>query len=165
MQTLGVDCLTWGPAHGAPLVAIHSSGVGAEQWLPLRHLLPQRRILAPQLAGYGRTPFDPDQPCLPADLAIVAAAMRATGGRADLVGHSYGGYLALLHALAYPDTVRRLVLMEPVAFGFLREEPDAPATRELLGFEADERFYDPVHGGGPAWMERFIDLWLASDAR
>ncbi|MEZ4466110.1 MAG: alpha/beta hydrolase [bacterium] len=159
MQSLGVDCLTWGPPDGAPLVAVHSSGVGAEQWLPLRHLLPQRRILAPQLSGYGRTPFDPERPCLPVDLAIVAAAMRAAGGHADLVGHSYGGYLALLHARAHPGTVRRLVLMEPVAFGFIRGDATGPARDELASFDDDDGFYDPATGGGPAWMERFIDYW------
>ena len=48
----------------------------------------------------------------------------------DLIGHSFGGILALRLAETHPDLVRSLTLIEPVAFGIIREdEPDLFSTQ------------------------------------
>jgi pimeloyl-ACP methyl ester carboxylesterase len=74
-------------------------------------------VLAFDLRGHGLSekPAEPDRYTLAAlveDVEQVMTACRAT--RADVVGHSLGGALALHLALAHPERVRRLVLASPV---------------------------------------------------
>jgi pimeloyl-ACP methyl ester carboxylesterase len=47
-----------------------------------------------------------------------------------LVGHSYGGVIALLAAAAHPERVRSLTVIEPPAFGVAR---GVPAVDEFVG--------------------------------
>lgn len=43
-----------------------------------------------------------------------------------LVGHSYGGLIALDFALHYPDRIRSLVLIEPPVFGIAEAKKESP---------------------------------------
>lgn len=46
--------------------------------------------------------------------------------KATLIGHSYGGYIALAFAEKYPYMVDKLVLEEPSVFGFITNSPYNP---------------------------------------
>ena len=132
-----------GPGAGLPrdavVVALHSSGAGARQWAPWRAWLgPGTTLAAPDLIGY-----DPGVDW-PADRAVtldeeaerVARVLEAFPQGVHLVGHSYGGAVALRVALRWPQQVRRLSLYEPVLFGLLRDgdEPgDDDAWRAITG--------------------------------
>ena len=55
----------------------------------------------------------------------------------QVIGHSYGGVLALILALARPGRVHRLTLIEPVVFRLLEgrdEEALAPVRNTHLAF-------------------------------
>jgi pimeloyl-ACP methyl ester carboxylesterase len=74
--------------------------------------------------------------------ADVAALIESWGhSPIDVVGHSYGGVVAVQLAQARPDLVRRLALVEPALRGILRTSPEgerfiqnAMAARdEILG--------------------------------
>jgi pimeloyl-ACP methyl ester carboxylesterase len=58
---------------------------------------------------------------------------------AHLVGHSYGGVIALLIAARHPRRVRSLVVSEPPAFGVARGNP---AVEQLI-VRLDEFFAEP----------------------
>jgi pimeloyl-ACP methyl ester carboxylesterase len=67
------------------------------------------------MPGHGRSaaPDDPDQYSVPAFLdAMVALIDEAGAGRAVVLGHSLGGYLSLELALAHPDRVAGVVLVD-----------------------------------------------------
>lgn len=75
----------------------------------------------------------------------------------QLIGHSYGGVLALMLALARPERIRRLTLIEPVVFRLLEgrdEEALAPVRSTHLAFA----------NFGPNQMERglaaLLDYWF-----
>jgi len=75
----------------------------------------------------------------------------------QLIGHSYGGVLALMLALAKPSRVRRLTLIEPVLFRLLEgrdEEALAPVRLAHLAFAEF----------GPGRMEQglagLLDYWF-----
>jgi non-heme chloroperoxidase len=61
---------------------------------------------------------------------------------ANLVGHSYGGYVAALVARDYPDYVRKLVLIEPPIFTMLGE--DKGGENLDLGFKFLKEIIEPA---------------------
>lgn len=107
-----------------PVVLLHGSGPGVSAWANWRLLLPElsrsRRVIAPDLAGFGFT----DRPervtyAMETWVRQVADLFDALElDRADLVGNSFGGALALAFAIRNPERVRRLVLMGSVGVPF-----------------------------------------------
>ena len=123
---------------GPPLVLLHSAGTGASQWRGVAdRLAGRRRLLMPNLRGYGRTPPpDPAAPPLAEEIAVVREMAARAGGPVHLVGHSLGALVALHHALRHPETVAGLTLIEPVIVGILHE--DRAAGHAAAGRSLDE---------------------------
>jgi pimeloyl-ACP methyl ester carboxylesterase len=134
-----------------PALLIHSGGFGGRQWRRLGELLaPTHDVLAPDLLGYGARPWPAGEPFhFRQDVEYLANLLG--GQRADVVGHSYGGFLALQLALAHPALVRRIVVYDPVAFNVLTED-------ELrAGFAGLKTTYEGELD--EAWLVSFVDWW------
>lgn len=109
---------------GFPLLMIHGSGPGVSAWANWRLVMPalsqHARVIAPDMVGFGFT----DRPAgqqYNMDVWVEQAVglLDALGiERADLVGNSFGGALALALTLRHPQRVRRLVLMGSVGVPF-----------------------------------------------
>ncbi|HWO18982.1 MAG TPA: alpha/beta hydrolase [Kofleriaceae bacterium] len=143
-----------------PVLLIHSSGFTSRQWRRLADLLaPRYRVIAPDLLGYGAARWPVGEPFhFRQDVALLAGLLDEP---AHIVGHSYGGLLALQLALARPELVRRIAVYEPVIFGFLDEPEDAAARAAVdqLGT------YRPDAAGlDEPWLERFADWWQGPGA-
>lgn len=143
---------------GEPVVLVHSGGFTSRQWRRLREALAAtHRVIAPDLLGYGATgPWPRGAPFhFHMDVRALGALLDDLGEPAHLVGHSYGGLLALHGALARP--VRSLALYEPVAFSVLDPVADAEERRALaalpLLYEGDER------GADDRWLAGFVEWW------
>lgn len=118
----------------APVLLLHGWGTSKEAMMgQMRWLAPSRRVVAPDLPGFGDNPFPPGAKPLDADGYIqwIEAFRVATNlGRVDVVGESMGGALAAAYAAAYPKSVRRLVLESPAGLlppkinPFMREVAD-----------------------------------------
>src|SRR5512144_3434751 len=96
---------------GPAVVCIHASASSSAQWRPLMDRLAGRfRTLAVDLYGSGRSPRWPDdRPLSLADeVALLEPVLAAAGDGFHLVGHSYGGAVALTAALAEPGRLRPL---------------------------------------------------------
>jgi pimeloyl-ACP methyl ester carboxylesterase len=129
---------------GDPLVLVHGAGTSSAIW---RRTMPRlaggRRVVAPDLPGYGGSPAAGRGFALEEVTDRLAVGLADAGVRApyDLVGHSMGGAIAILLAARHPERVRRLVLVAPaglaalprVAAGFLGAvaAPFAVARRTL----------------------------------
>jgi haloacetate dehalogenase len=93
-----------------PVLLLHGVPETANTW---RRLMPElakdRVVIAPDLKGLGETevrePYD--VPSLVAELA--ALVLHEVDGPVDVVGHDWGGALAIALAGARPELVRRLV--------------------------------------------------------
>jgi haloacetate dehalogenase len=101
-----------GSGPGTPVLLLHGVPETSSCW---NALLPRlsvgRRVLAPDLPGLGGSSFSGpyDVPCLVTQLVALLDEV-APGQRVDVVGHDWGGSLALGLAGARPDLVRRLVV-------------------------------------------------------
>ena len=99
------------------IVLLHGLGGNAGLWEPTLPALDGYRVLAWDMPGYGASA--PTEPGFPALAAALGRMLDAAGlERADLVGHSIGGMVALEFALTWPERVRSLTLYaSPPAFG------------------------------------------------
>jgi len=149
---------------GEPVILLHCSGSSGAQWRALAERLePRMRTLAPDFLGYGRSggwPGDPRDFSLAHEAAAVHALLDRLDEPAHLVGHSYGGAVALHVARARPDALRSLAVIEPVALHLLREaRPEGSAiVREILGVADDVR-NALAAGTLEAGYGRFVDYW------
>ena len=119
-----------------PLVLLHGIATDRRIWdLVLGQLGHTRRVLAPDLPGFGASPpvgedFELQEV---ADWIVDGLAREGVTGPFDLVGHSLGGGIAIVLAAAHPQLVRRLVLVAPAG---LRPFPLAVSTLLAAGADA-----------------------------
>jgi pimeloyl-ACP methyl ester carboxylesterase len=98
---------------GEPVVLIHGglTTIGEmETWV--EQLAMTRQVIAVEMQGHGHTP-DTDRPLsfstLGDDIAALLDYLEVP--RADVIGHSFGGAVAMRTAIQSPDKVRRLVVI------------------------------------------------------
>lgn len=130
-KSLTIDYLDEGA--GPTVVLLHSSVSGNRQWRRLVADLSTRyRCLAPNLLGYGgTTPWASDRRQTLADAAEVGLAICGLAqGPIRLVGHSWGGAVALATAHRLGPRVSHLALYEPMLMGLLAGHGRALALRE-----------------------------------
>ncbi len=104
----------WGPPGAPTVLAVHGvTGHGA-RWRHLAHdELPGVRVLAPDLRGHGRSTAEPPW-TLEQHAADLLDVLEHRGvDRALVLGHSFGGAVALHLAALAPTRVAALVLLDP----------------------------------------------------
>jgi len=101
-----------GVGPGTPALLLHGVPETSSCWRDVAPALAEgRRVLAPDLPGLGGSTFSGpyDVVTLVAQVAALVEA-EVPGGRVDVVGHDWGGVLALGLARDRPDLIRRLVV-------------------------------------------------------
>jgi pimeloyl-ACP methyl ester carboxylesterase len=148
---------------GHPVLLVHSGGYTGTQWRKLAEALrSSHRLLSIDLHGCdGTTPWPGPGPMgLSDEGRLVRELALACGGRVHLVGHSYGGAVAIRAVLDDPAPYASLVLMEPIPFNLLRQAGCAAEHAELLG--ELEAFVGSARAGEPARaVGRFAEYWNA----
>jgi pimeloyl-ACP methyl ester carboxylesterase len=149
------------------VILLHCSGSSARQWERLsRRLDGHCAVHAIDLHGHGaRAAWSGDgRYTLDDEAALVLPLLERSGG-AHLVGHSYGGAVALHVATRRPDLVHSVAVFEPVLFGLLAEPAQAhgSAAREAAGI-ADTLRAEVARGATDDAAERFVDYWSGAGA-
>ena len=156
------------PGIGTPdklpsVIALHCSGNAGRQWNKLALALGDCFALtAPDLIGAGATPLW-NGGCrftLADEAAHIIEIVDARDGPVHLVGHSYGGGVALHVAHARPARIASMALYEPCAFHVLRWlGPDGEIALEEIQSVAGKIARDVRDGDRPAAAARFVDYW------
>ena len=159
INALEIDVIEAGS--GALVVLVHSSVAGARQWRKLTEVLAGSfHVKAVNLFGYGRTPaWSASRPQTLADqAALIEAIIPGSSQDVGLVGHSFGGSVAMRAAAALGSRVSRLVLLEPNPFHLLRHYGRLSAFAEA----AQLRDIVKDYGGRGEWAfaaEQFANYW------
>ena len=157
---------TWSRAGTRPVLALHCSLAHSGAWSGLAERLTGITMTATDQPGHGRAAdWDgvSDLHKITTDGSIAMAEDLGDGGPIDLIGHSFGGTVALRMALERPDLVRSLTLIEPVIFAaakgtteFQRFLKSHLALADLISAEEFDAAARMFHGH---WGEgRFDDL-------
>jgi len=122
---------------GAPVVMLHASLGSKSQWTKLaERLAPRYRVIAIDLCGYGDNEAPATAPfTLDEEVRHVMDRLDPLVGthtRFHVVGHSYGGLVALRLAQRRSERVASLSLYEPVVFRVLdRDDRDLAVVGQL----------------------------------
>ncbi|MCZ7571126.1 MAG: acetoin dehydrogenase dihydrolipoyllysine-residue acetyltransferase subunit [Ardenticatenaceae bacterium] len=102
-----------------PVVLVHGLGGSTLLWQPnVTALATSHRVIALDLPGHGRSGKPPADYSVEFFAGALAGFLEAMGlERAALVGHSFGGHACLRLALAQPERVARLVLVDAGGLG------------------------------------------------
>lgn len=147
---------------GPTVILLHSSGSSGRQWDKLVSSLQSRfRLQTIDFHGHGGTPEWPGgRPlALEDDAALVAPLLAASTDGVHLVGHSYGGGVALKLAQLHPQRVRSVAVYEPVLFRLLFDyNPTQAPAREVLATAARIRT-SLLLGHTDRAAGHFVDYW------
>jgi pimeloyl-ACP methyl ester carboxylesterase len=109
-----------GPVDAPAILLIHGMVSDSTTWSRAAEQLAQRghRVLAPDLLGHGQS----DKPEVGYELADFAGSLAALltelgAQQATVVGHSFGGAVAMQLAHDHPELVKRLVLVSAGGLG------------------------------------------------
>ncbi len=108
---------------GPVVILLHGLGGDTSNWGPTIAPLSQKyRVIVPDQIGFGRS----DKPLINYRVATLVDFLdgfyKALGiSRASLVGNSLGGFTAAAFALAHPEKVERIVLVDAAGFAVPKE--------------------------------------------
>ena len=169
-MTAALHTYRYGPSRPAQVLAIHGlTGHGRRYEDLANEHLSGLSVLAPDLIGHGRSPRSAPW-TIEANVAALAALLDAdAAGPVLVVGHSFGGAIALALAAARPDLVASLVLLDPavaldgswmaeIADAML-SSPDYPDRDEARADKLSGSWGE-VAGRDPAVLERELDEHL-----
>jgi pimeloyl-ACP methyl ester carboxylesterase len=143
--------------HGSrEALMIHCSLSHSGGWAGLAAALAdQLHMTAFDIPGHGKS-ADWDNH---ADIQAVTTNMAADfpQGPVDVIGHSFGGTVALRLAIEHPHLVRTLTLIEPVFFAIAYA--DVPGLRERMDILQKPQFDAMDRGDMRAATKAFNQLW------
>jgi pimeloyl-ACP methyl ester carboxylesterase len=134
----------WGDG-GIPLLLCHGfSGSSHDFALRIEELAGERPVVTLDHRGHGDSTKVGREDAYSIDrlaLDLIALVDAEVGGPVDLLGHSMGGAISIAVAVARPDLVRSLVLMDTSGWSFRSLDADV-----AMFLEAFMQSYDPADG-------------------
>lgn len=138
------------------VLALHCTLAHSGAWRGVVEAMgPDVTFVTPDMLSHGRSP-DWDRQGDYQDRSV-AAVEQYLDGPMDVIGHSFGATIALRLAVAHPDKVRSLTMIEPVYFAVATEDdPD-----EVVAHDVDETGYlDALEAGDDALAARLFNrMW------
>lgn len=151
----GIHRRHWPGDKDRPALALHCMMGNAGYWGPIAKRLEDRVDLSGfDMPSHGRSgPWIPQPEGPDFHTAVTRIAASFIDRPLDLIGHSLGATVALRIAVAAPDAVRSLTLIEPVLFAAAPDAEQAARDEAMADHIAHDRAKDAARG--------FIDIWGA----
>ena len=151
-----------GPSDGYPLILLHGAGLSSTAWFAnMAQLSANCRVYAVDAIGdAGKSIAE----CLMEKRLDYAEWLREVFDRLNiekgyLLGHSYGGWLALNMALTYQDRLQKIVLLSPAASIYSMSLLTQLGLRLPLKIRPPARFvFKMIASKGTVFEETFIHL-------
>jgi pimeloyl-ACP methyl ester carboxylesterase len=127
-------------------------------------LAPDFHMLAPDSYGSGKSPdWHSDRVIrLQDEVEFIAPVLARAGTPLSLVGHSYGGAIALVAALRQPGRVRAVAVYEPTLFSLIEAEGPSPNDADGIRNTIVATSAALDAGNADAAAEHFIDYWMGA---
>jgi lipase len=153
MATMAVT--TFGPADGETVLVVHGVTGHGRRWRPLAEdHLSDLRIVAPDLLGHGHSSWAAPWTVERQVAGLVEVLDEHASGPVVVVGHSYGGALALHLAASAPERVRGLVLLDPAV------DLDGDRMADAAASTLDSWY---VRDAQEAWDRKRAESWWEVD--
>jgi pimeloyl-ACP methyl ester carboxylesterase len=125
LDLAGVSTAVLEGGDGPPVVLLHGQGGWAGMWLPVAaDLVRTHRVIAPDLPGLGASTVAGGPPDAARVLAWLGALTERTCPEPPaIVGASLGASIAARFAIAHPDRLSRLVLVDAGSLARFRPAP------------------------------------------
>ena len=167
VQVNGTDLAYIEKGTGEPVVFIHGAISDYRMWLSQVEVLSRkyRAVSYSRRHHYPNAFFgdasDYTRKTQAEDLATFLRSLNL--GPAHLVGHSYGGSLAVMVAAEHPELVRSLVLGEPSLFALLQTPEEKTALVSSMEEALAGSFRQAQRGEGREAVRSFIKLVMGAD--
>jgi pimeloyl-ACP methyl ester carboxylesterase len=117
------------------IVLVHGMGSAATAWKPLTPFLQERfNVITVDLPGHGQTPLLANQAMDPisiGELVVREVEEQFTVTAFDVIGNSWGGWIALEMAATFPDRIRSVTALAPAGFWLATYVQRTPGTSSL----------------------------------
>lgn len=135
VNNLQLSGLSWGQPGEQPLLALHGWLDNAASFTFLAPLLTGYHVVALDVTGHGQSAWRSADASYQIwdDLPEILGVVDALGWQSfDLMGHSRGAIISTLLGCAFPERVRRLVLLDAVIPAAVAEEDFPQQMRKAL---------------------------------
>ncbi|MGI5196437.1 alpha/beta fold hydrolase [Streptomyces sp. CA-288835] len=135
-----------------PLVLIHGHPFDRTMWTPqVQAFSPTRRVIAPDLRGYGASPVVPGVTQLSTFAEDIAALLDELHVKHFvLAGLSMGGQIAMECYAQFPHRIRGLILADTFA------SPETPAGKKSRNDMADRLLKEGMHGYADEVLHKMV---------
>ncbi|WP_336966013.1 alpha/beta hydrolase [Sphingobium aquiterrae] len=137
-QRLRLHYVDWGNAGAEPVILLHGGRDHCRNWdWVARDLCRDYHVIAPDLRGHGDSQWSPDGSySLPVHIYDLAQLIHQQDlAPVTIIAHSFGGHIALRYAGIYPETVKKLVVIEGLGL-------PASVAEALAAMPVDARIRD-----------------------
>lgn len=147
---------------GEAVLLVHGSMSTQTQWNSLvKFLSSDYRVISYNILGYGGTPFpaDPASYSLKEESELIEAIIKEVLDPYEayhIIGHSYGGVIALYHSFYNSKRIKSFTGYEPMSFHILEKPSNVldGAGQLIANVKSDIENNKPLEG-----VEKFINFW------
>ncbi len=101
--------------NGQPVLILHGWGGSSGSWIPVQKILANQgyRVIVPDFPGFGKS-ITPPEPWGIKEYNdfILKFSQELKLGEFFLIGHSFGGRIAIKFATQYPERIKKLILCD-----------------------------------------------------